>query len=106
MTIPAPSKDGSGNGSPFLKVMHVNAKGLTAVNFLGKPVQVTDGEFGQQLLVPVSIGKKEYTFAVKIDSGNHARLFAKFGSNEKKWKGKVNVQVAEFRGNEYVQVAD
>jgi hypothetical protein len=107
MSIPAPTNDnGSGSSTPFLKPMHVSKKGFTTLTLLGKPVPVNESQYGQQLLVPIKIGAKEYTFAIKVDSGNHARLYRKFGSNEKKWKGPVKVQLAEHMGNQYIQVAD
>jgi hypothetical protein len=107
MSIPKPTNDNvNGVGAPFLKAMHVSKKGLTTITLLGKEVVVSDGQYGPQMKVPVKIGSKEYIWAIKVDSGNHSRLYKKFGSNEKKWKGPVRVQLAEHMGNEYIQVAD
>jgi hypothetical protein len=105
MSIPAPNNANNVGGAPFLKTMHLAKKGLTQLTLLGK-AHVQDGQYGQQILVPCKIGKKEYTFAVKVDSGNHSRLFARFGANENKWKGAIKVQVASHMGRDYVQVAD
>jgi len=105
MPIPAPNNDNSVGGVPFLKPMHLAKKGITQLTLIG-PASVTNGAYGDQILIPSRIGKKEFTFAVKIDSGNHSRLYALFGSNERKWKGKIGVRVAQHMKRDYVQVAD
>jgi len=105
MPIPAPNNDNSVGGAPFLKTMHLSKKGVTSITLLGG-AKLTNGQYGDQIVTPCKLGKKEYFFAIKVDSGNHSRLFARFGAKEANWKGKVNVRVAEHMGRDYVQVAD
>lgn len=103
MAIPKPTSNEE--GGPFLKTMHISQKGKTKLLLVG-PASLAQGQYGEQILIPAKIGKKEYTFAVTVDSGNHSRLYARFGNNERKWKGVIQVQIAEHLDKQYIQVAD
>jgi len=89
--IPNPSAESQGGDFPdFLKPSHIGKKpGATAVVTLtGGEVRKTDGLYGDQLMVPVRLGKTEYDWSVKLDTPNHRYLVETFGNVPKKWKGK------------------
>jgi hypothetical protein len=50
--------------------------------------------------------QRVYTLSIKRDSRNHRRLFERFGSDIRKWKGIVKVERKEYMGKEYVAVVD
>lgn len=101
---PAPVNSG-GSGSSYLKAEHIAQRGTTAITFLGG-ASASTGQYGAGVDLPVAIGKKKFTFTVKFESGNYPRLYARFGDNFAKWKGKVKVCVAQHLGKNYVQVVD
>lgn len=107
MAIPKPSNENQGsNGTfPFLKASNLPKKGKAKLTLIGN-VRMMDGRFGEQLVVDVKFGVKMYAWSIKLNSGNHSRLFDRFGANEKKWKGTVTVERDEYLGNEYVKVSD
>ena len=101
MNIPKP--ESSSDSLPFLKVTSLSKKGESTVEILGSP-RLSNGQFGEQILLDCKVGKKEYTWAIKVNSGNHSRLYKMFGAKEAKWKGTVKVKIAEYMGNDYIQI--
>jgi len=99
--IPAPSADdgSSGDFNPFLKADHVGKRvGATAkLKIAGEAPRVVDGNFGEQIIVPVSLNGKRYDLAITIDSVNHRLMFERFGANPAAWRGSVNVEVKMSR---------
>ena len=105
--LPKPTTTSEQAGPDFLKPKHVgNGEiGATAVvEFLGEEGEILKSRFGDQVAFPVKIGKVDYLFAIKVDSGNHMRLFEQFGEDPP--RGRVNVEIAEFRGNRFVAISD
>lgn len=106
MAIPKPKGNSGGEGSvPFLKAAQLGKSGRGKLTLLGEARQ-QKGTFGEQLIVAVKLGAKRYDWAFGLNSGNHTRLFKRFGSNPKKWKGAIRVERKEFNGNDYVAVTD
>lgn len=91
--------------APFLKVSHLGKAKKGTIVLLGQ-ARHQDGAFGPQIIVRVKHLGKEYDLAFSVDSGNHRRLFDRFGANPKKWKGSVKVGAKEFNKNPYVAVLD
>lgn len=106
MAIPAPELDtGKSELPPFLKPNHLNKKGRTKIIVTGN-VRESSGTFGAQLNLDVKMGTKAYTLSVKLNSPNHRLLFARFGKNENKWKGAIQVERGEYLGKEYIKVCE
>jgi hypothetical protein len=90
-----------GDFDPFFNAGVVGKLGTRAkVKVLGAP-EMNKTEFSDMQL-PVEFKKNRYSMGLKISSGNYARLHAKFGSNPKKWKGIVEVEVKHFKNNDYI----
>lgn len=91
--IPAPSQDAPSTFSPFLKAEHIGRKEGSKATLTLKPanVRIVDGNFGEQIIVPVELNGKNYDWAITMDSVNHRILFDRFGGNPKKWAGRVMV---------------
>jgi hypothetical protein len=102
--LPKPARDESGY-SPFLKVEDLAKKGTTSITLQGGSRQA-HSKFGEQIIVPIKLGNKKYDWAVNLTSGNYVRLYNRFGDDDKKWVGKVKVQVAENLDKKYIQVTD
>jgi hypothetical protein len=100
MPLPQPQQDEDFSSKPFLKPKHVGKKGatltITGVREAGKDVEFSD------ILVDVKLGPKEYTMGVRVKSGNYRELFERFGSDDRKWKGK-KVKVAVKFSKRYKQ---
>ncbi len=94
--IPAPSKQAAGGTdfNPFLKTSDVGDVGDTGtITALGGEARVVDGNFGEQLVIPVKFNGDRYDWGINIDSPNHRQLYDRFGKNPKNWKGKIAVEV-------------
>lgn len=104
MGIPKPSAQGE-RGTPFLKANAIGPKGTKGVvTFAGEPREA-DGEYGPQIIVPVTCKGKRYDWAFGVNSGNHRRLYDRFG--DKTPKGTAKVEVKEgVSGNPYVALSD
>lgn len=99
-TLPDPT---GGDFDPFFNagvVGKLGAKGVMDV--LGAPEE-NKTEFSD-MQMPVKYKGAKYSMGLKVASGNYARLFARFGNDPKKWRGKVNVEVKHFKANDYVAV--
>lgn len=105
--IPAPSKDAPGAFNPFLKADHVGKReGSTAtLKITGDTPRVVDGNYGEQILVPVNLNGTRYDWAITIDSVNHRIMFDRFGADPKRWTGSVKVTVKVSRsGRNFIAV--
>lgn len=93
----------AGNFAPFLKASAIGKEGTKAtITFTGQPGRAVSSDFGDQIAFPVKFGGKLYDFGIKIGSGNHTRLFDRFG--KKPPKGAVKVEVKTFNRNAYVAI--
>lgn len=109
-TMPMP-KPGSGKlpapqtvNTPFLKVSDLKKKGPNSLKLTGRVRTGLHSEFGEQIAVDVIFNGDPYTLAVKLASGNYARLFSRFGDEEKNWRGTVTVEVKKHLGKDYIAV--
>ena len=105
ITLPPPTTSANDQLTPFLKAQDIAEKGVTELTLLGVARQ-SNSRFGEGIDVPCKIGNKEYTWTVKFESGNYRRLFDRFSSDAKKWKGIVKVERKEYLGKKYVAVVD
>lgn len=94
MAIPKPATNGAGAQNPFLKVEHFRGREKGTLSFLGGREPQGNNAFSD-IFVDVTLGGKAYTWGLKADSRNYAALYKRFGANEKKWKGSVNVVIAK-----------
>lgn len=104
--LPDPGDQPSGDYSPFLRAIDLGKKVGTKgkLTFTGKPGRKVDGNFGTQIVFPVKFHGKDYDFGVNVGSGNHNRLFQKFG--KKIPKGTVNVELKVNMGKSYIAIVD
>lgn len=105
-SIPKPrTADREGGAAAFLKAAHLGKKKRARLLLIGE-ARTQKGTFGEQLIVGVKLGKTRYDWAFNLNSGNHTRLYKRFGANPKKWKGPIDVELKEFNGNMYLAVTD
>jgi len=103
--IPAPSGDAQSSFSPFLKAENIGDVGTRGTITLKGEPRVVDGDFGEQIVIPVRFKGTQYDWGVTIDSVNHRMLHDRFGANSKKWAGPVKVTVKLSRqGRNYIAV--
>lgn len=106
MKLPKPQASSEGNFFPYLKASDLSKSGKSVLSILGN-ARESSSEFGDGIDIEVKLGAKSYTWTVKFASGNYRRLYESYGDNPDRWKGKkVKVERGEFRGNEYVKIAD
>lgn len=102
-----PTPELSGDFDPFLKAEHIGKGKLgdtATLVFTGKNVIDDDNEYGARLQCQVRLDGDLFCYGVKFESGSYGRLFKRFGSNPKKWKGKVKVEVMKHMKKLYVAV--
>lgn len=106
MGIPKPTGGTSGSDfNPFIKPKDIG-KGVVTVMLQGG-ARMHDGNFGPQIIVPVKVKGKVFDWSFGLNSGNHNRLFKRFGQNENKWKGAVKVTIKKgLSGNPYIAIVD
>lgn len=111
MKAPKPENDGQ-DYQPFFKLTTLSSAELKratkdhiVVTLRGK-LRTQDSQYGKQLVVSIMHNGKTYDWPVRINSGNHARLFTRFGDNGAKWRGAVKLSVREFNGQDYLAVVD
>ena len=105
--IPTPNKNTSSDDfNAFLKADDIGAKiGSTATLTLTGETRMADGNFGEQIICEVKLGRSVYDWGITIDSVNHRLLFDRFGKDPRKWRGRVDVVVKMSRQNRpYVAV--
>src|SRR5215469_12383636 len=94
MILPPPTA-GRGELAPFLKPTNTAKKGITKINLLGEGRE-SSTRYGKGINVVCKIDNKKYIWTIRFDSPdrpspNYRRLFERFGSDIKKWKGVVRV---------------
>lgn len=104
--VSKPTGGSGGVGGDFLKVAMVGKIGKKATLTLLGSGEEKKGNFGPQISIAVRYKNKPYVWSFGQNSGNHSRLFKRFGASFKKWKGTVQVEVKEFNGNDYLAVVD
>lgn len=102
MALPAPEASANGNNNPFLKVGHFNDKKKGTLKLLGGRMPTGESTKYNDILLDVKLDGKSYTWGLKADQRNYAALFKRFGSDEKKWIGSVQVVIAK---DKYINVA-
>ena len=99
-SLPEPQ---GGDFDPFLKAEDVGKLGTKGKITIIGPPEESSGEFSD-LNLPVKYRGENYMLGLKFSGGSYARLFKRFGSNPKKWKGTVAIEVKHFKKNDYVAV--
>jgi hypothetical protein len=102
--MPAPSEGPASDFPDFLRAADVGKKegARSTVVFLGKPGRRIESQFGVQWAFPVKHKGKVYDWPIREDSGNHRRMFDRFGS--KAPKGSVNVELKTYNRNLYIAI--
>ena len=99
-------QSGGGTGGDFLKARMIGKLGTKSTLKLMGTGEERSGNFGPQITVTCKWRGKDYRWSFGKDSGNHTRLYKRFGASFKKWKGEIKVEVKEFNGNDYLAVLD
>lgn len=103
--IPGVSREESNNYNPFLKAAHIGHVGATAKLTLTGNVRMSDGQFGEQIIVEVRLGRVTYDLAIKLNSPNHRELEDALGLQTARWKNKsIAVEVKEHMGLDYIAI--
>lgn len=104
--IPTPNANTENSEfNAFLKADDIGKVGSEAKLVLTGETRVVDGNFGEQIVCEVKLGRETFDWGITVDSVNHRMLFDRFGNNPKKWKGVVPVTVKMSRQNRpYVAV--
>lgn len=102
--MPEPTEGPSGDFPEFLRASDLGRKegARGTITFLGKPGRKIESQFGVQYAFPVKFKGKVYDWPVRIDSGNHRRMFDRFG--KKTPKGSVNVELKTYNRNLYIAI--
>jgi hypothetical protein len=102
--MPEPSEGPAGDLPEFLRASDLGKKEGTrgTITFLGKPGRRIESQFGIQYAFPVRFKGKVYDWPVRVDSGNHRRIFDRFG--KKVPKGSVNVELKMYNRNPYIAI--
>lgn len=98
--LPEPS---GGDFDPFMNAAVIGKLGTKASIIVLGPPELNQTEFSD-MQMPVQYKGLKYSMGMKTSSGNYARLYAMFGKSEKKWRGKVNVEVKHFKNNDFVAI--
>jgi len=103
--LPPPDSEQSGDLPPFIKADDIGDVGDEAtLTLLGADVRIDDGNYGEQAIVPIKYRNRPYAWAIKTASPSYRMLHDRFGSNPKRWKGPVAVQIKEWLGKAYIAV--
>ena len=104
--IPGSARSTQSNDyNPFLKAHDIGKLGATAKLTLTGEVRVTNGEYGEQIIAEVRLGRINYDWPIKLNSPNHRELEDTLGLNAAKWRNKVvAVEVKEHMGRDYIAV--
>lgn len=98
--------DTKSSGGDYLKVGMVGKMGKKATITLTGSGEEKKGTYGPQVTIGCKYKGKDYLWSFGQNSGNHKRLYDRFGAKFSKWKGSVKVEVKEFNGNDYLAVVD
>ena len=97
-------KPEGGDFDPFFGAKDVGKEGTKGkFTVLGAPELTPDSEFSD-MQMPILYKGSRFALGMKVSGGNYARLYKRFGDNEKKWKGTVAFQVKHFKKNDYIAV--
>ena len=105
LVIPPPTTSIKDRLAPFLKAKDIAEKGVTKITLHGATREY-NSQFGKGIDVACNIGTQQFSWTIKYGSGNHSRLFSRFGEDAENWKGVVTVERKEYKGREYVAVVD
>lgn len=102
--MPEPTDGPAGEFPEFLRAADLGKKeGVKGtIAFLGKPARKIESQFGVQFAFPVRFRGKVYDWPIRLDSGNHRRIFDRFG--KKTPKGSVNVELKTYNRNLYIAI--
>lgn len=102
--MPDPSDGPAGDFPSFLRADDLGKKegARGVISFLGKTPRKVSSQFGTQWAFPVKFKNKVYDWAIKEDSGNHRRIFDRWG--RKTPKGTVKVEIKTFNRNRYIAI--
>src|ERR1700736_1359367 len=98
--LPKPVNSNGGKLAPFLKPGDLPNSKRVKLQILGHP-RPGDPRYGEGIIIDVKLGNKEYALSMKFRSHNYTRLFDKFGADPTAWKGTVEVERANYLGNDY-----
>lgn len=102
-SVPPPSQSAQESEyNPFIKASDIGDLDERAKLALTGKVRVADSGFGEQMICECRYDGKIYDWGFKVNGANHRILFKRFGKDERKWRGTVNVTVKEFNGNPYI----
>lgn len=104
--VSKPTGGSGGAAGEFLKVKMVGKQGTKTSLVLTGSGEERAGTYGPQITLSCKWRGKDYRWSFGQNSGNHTRLYKRFGGSFKKWKGTVKVEVKEFNGNDYLAVVD
>jgi hypothetical protein len=91
-----------GNGFPLLTMDAIDPKGTIAT--LTGEITDYESEFGSGVFVGITIGRKQYDFRIRHDSGNFPRL-KKIAPTQKQLRGKsVTLTLKAFKGHDYIAI--
>lgn len=98
------------NNPPFLTVAHIDGDTQLVI---GDNIRLyTGGQYGDNIIVRVAAdgGAGEdpiFDWSIKIGKQAFLRLEKKLGKNLLQWPGKsITVRVAQFNGNDYIEVVE
>lgn len=94
MPLKAPTAQAQGASNDFIKAEHFNGKEKGKLVLLGGRIPNGTSSFSD-IFLDVKLGKLALTWGLKADSRNYAFLYKRFGADEKKWKGTVDVVIAK-----------
>jgi hypothetical protein len=102
--MPEPTDGPAGDLPEFLRAADLGKKegAKGSITFLGKPARKIESQFGVQFAFPVKFKGKTYDWPIRLDSGNHRRIFDRFG--KKTPKGSVNVELKTYNRNLYIAI--
>jgi hypothetical protein len=100
MPLKPPSAQAQGANNPFITAENFNGKGKGKLVLLGGRIPSSTASFSD-IFIDVKLGRESFTWGLKADSRNYAALYKRFGADEKKWKGTVDVVIAK---DKYINV--
>lgn len=89
--------------TPFLKAKHIGKAGKRASLVIVGKARLHNSQFGEQVLVPVKLGKVAYEFAIGTDKPNYPIMWDLMG-DPNKWKGKISVAVVAGMNGDYIAI--
>lgn len=100
---PKPEVPEQGEFHPWLTIENLGKKGTGVIKLLGN-VRKSESEFGEGVVMDVSLNGDRFSWTIKFSSGNYARLHKRFGDSFAKWRGPVKVEVKQYMTKDYIAV--